>query len=726
MFNRDALCVFPIPLGLDLSTNVETLAAAVEACLADLDLSVNEAGFLLLMRKLWPNGMATEYSLKRLMRTIVTWILAEDDNLATILRDYLAKQRTLPGIRTASDPLSWPSAASSRLGAGGSVNNGGDYVASRRALLNRYAVKWLSEMHHQDPALYGELLYDLCVEASQEGSTDVDILKMPTPEERKRRDAHSSDTLLKFIIRLGQASGAAFTIFDTLLLKWLEHISTMDVFSEPMQSLYRLFPRETDPSQRFSAAPDAALAVETGATVLDPWRVVTNVASQSAGGLSRSLQWLCAFARSGVDIPVSIFEHFSSLATDFQAPLSDAMLLVESLLAVSWLKPTGRSQLQTIIASLHSRLLPHVLQCLAAGADIPLVLNFIRKSLGACLLLYGSDRKKIVESELITEEEIDALPSRRKLNVRGATVTDPIVVHADLMRVLEEYVAARVDESVACLTAKFLNTFLNDSPFLESYEVDNFILRNGRMLAFCAWQFYDIQRHEISAIRTTFLLRVAVVDSQPLQELLHNWLLPAGEWEVRLLAVTRLFRIILDVTSPAFNIEGRQWRSSIIEVFYRYFSALWADEKEEIRLIADTLASGLLPAHLHAISLCWTESLSTAPIAERVKLVSFLVQLRPYFPGWQVLEWDVIIDTLSEDEYDQRNPGPATAHLSLYGLSSSKDEAGVTIFQYRSRPGNPARIHSPSESSDDRRRNCRQSLRFGEDQSGPRESDWIC
>lgn len=76
-FNKGTACVFPLPLGLDLSTNVETLAAAVEACLTDLDLSVNEAGFLLLIRKLWPNGMATEYSLKRLMRIIVTWILAE-------------------------------------------------------------------------------------------------------------------------------------------------------------------------------------------------------------------------------------------------------------------------------------------------------------------------------------------------------------------------------------------------------------------------------------------------------------------------------------------------------------------------------------------------------------------------------------------------------------------------------------------------------------------------
>lgn len=100
--------------------------------------------------------------------------------------------------------------------------------------------------------------------------------------------------------------------------------------------------------------------------------------------------------------------------------------------------------------------------------------------------------------------------------------------------------------------------------------------------------------------------------------------------------------------------------------------------QEEIRVVADTFASSLLPAHLDAISLCWTESLAISPIAERVKLVSFLIQLRPHFPTWQVLAWDVIIDTLSEDEYDAKNDvNLATAHLSLYGLSSSKDVEGV-------------------------------------------------
>jgi hypothetical protein len=70
-------CIFPLPLGLDVSTCVETMVSAVEACLLDLDLSVNEVGFLLLVRKLWPNGMATDYAIRRLTRNVVSWVLAE-------------------------------------------------------------------------------------------------------------------------------------------------------------------------------------------------------------------------------------------------------------------------------------------------------------------------------------------------------------------------------------------------------------------------------------------------------------------------------------------------------------------------------------------------------------------------------------------------------------------------------------------------------------------------
>ena len=74
---QESLCLFSLPLSLDLSVNVEILVTAIEACLSDIDLSVNEAGFLLLIRRAWPTGMSTNYALRRLMKSVLCWILTE-------------------------------------------------------------------------------------------------------------------------------------------------------------------------------------------------------------------------------------------------------------------------------------------------------------------------------------------------------------------------------------------------------------------------------------------------------------------------------------------------------------------------------------------------------------------------------------------------------------------------------------------------------------------------
>lgn len=120
----------------------------------------------------------------------------------------------------------------------------------------------------------------------------------------------------------------------------------------------------------------------------------------------------------------------------------------------------------------------------------------------------------------------------------------------------------------------------------------------------------------------------------------------------RLQAVNRLFRIISDVTSPAFVVEGQQWHSSVIEIFYHYFSALWFDPsvrylynsscriiskviQEEIRLAVQVSSAALLPAHFNIISQCWNETLLKSPVGERIRLLGFLIQLRSHFPSWR-------------------------------------------------------------------------------------------
>ncbi|KAG6909693.1 hypothetical protein DXG01_015894 [Tephrocybe rancida] len=657
----DVYCSFPLPFGLDLSPTVEALVAAVEGCLQDLDLSITEVGLLLLSRRLWPNGLSSDYALQRLTRCILSWILAEDDHLAIILRDYLARGRPLPGVRSSQDPISWPSSDRSRPAPSSSVDNGGDYLATRRALLTRYVKPWLLALHDLDPVAYAALIY--------EASLSVEFA--PASVERSETDnnniASRHDKALRHITRLLHHQ-IVFTAFDNLFLHWLESISKAQVGDEPIQALPRLFPREVDATNTYATNFEHLDSVVTTASA-DPWKVITRTAAESIEGLGRGLQWLCLLARSGVDISLATFKTFSVLVHN-DGSLATSSLMAKAVMASTWLKPTGRLEIQSLISQLHERLSLQIIDALRSRPHEILVLSFVRISLASCLLLYGCDRAKLSEFGIILESDTSGLPTRRKLNIRGSVVVDPVVIDARLMAAIDHYLAADVEE-ISCLVGKFLFLFLTDSPYLESYEVDNFILRNGRTLATCAWRLYGIQRPEISELRPHFLLRTLVVDSEPLRNILETSFLQTSSWERRLLAISRLFRIMLDMLSPSFNVEDRQWQSCLSDVFYSFFTPLWVDQREEIRITVETCSATLLPAHLQAISACWNELLSKSPIAERLKLISFLIQLRSYFPRWQVLSWNAIVDALSDDEIDENDP--AAARLSLYGLPSASD-----------------------------------------------------
>ncbi|KAF5380960.1 hypothetical protein D9615_003973 [Tricholomella constricta] len=409
----DIYCVFPLPFGLDLSPNVETLVATVEACLTDLDLSVNEVGFLLLARRLWPNGLASEYALRRLTRSILSWILAEDSQLAVILRDYLAKQKTLPGVRSTQDPVLWPSSHISRPMPSSSVNNGGDYLATRRTLLSRYTKPWLMALHDLDKTSYAALIYEACLEA-EIPSANVDKIGVTPAVAHKDRLLRQCDKVLHFITRLSHIS-IAFDVFDELFLHWLESVTVHGLYEESIPSLFRLFPRETEGVTHYSTGVDHADLAAVNLSI-EPWRVVTRVATESKEGLTRSLQWLCLFARSGIEIPLTTFKAFSTL-----------------------------------------------------------------------------------------------------------------------------------------------------------------------------------------------------------------------------------------------------------------------DEREEIRLAVDAFSASLLPAHFKAISACWNESLSKAPITDRIRLVLFLIQLHPHFPRWRVLSWNAVVEALLEDDFDDDEP--AAARLTLYCLPSDPSDPDLASLR---------------------------------------------
>ena len=94
---------------------------------------------------------------------------------------------------------------------------------------------------------------------------------------------------------------------------------------------------------------------QVGATFLDPWRAVINVASENYEGLKKSLGWITLFASSGVDIPVNTFLQLSAMLRDFKASFEDHLSLAKAALAATWLKSMGRQDLQRMIADFHDR-----------------------------------------------------------------------------------------------------------------------------------------------------------------------------------------------------------------------------------------------------------------------------------------------------------------------------------------------------------------------------------
>lgn len=93
---KRSLCAFALPFGFDSSVEVEILISAIEACLSDENLFVNEVGFLLLNRRLLPNGMSSEYALKRLARCVIAWLLSEVGSFIEVRGSCLIFSRTPP------------------------------------------------------------------------------------------------------------------------------------------------------------------------------------------------------------------------------------------------------------------------------------------------------------------------------------------------------------------------------------------------------------------------------------------------------------------------------------------------------------------------------------------------------------------------------------------------------------------------------------------------------
>ena len=134
--------------------------------------------------------------------------------------------------------------------------------------------------------------------------------------------------------------------------------------------MQRFFGTESESFQRYSSSVDLSSSTSDKPRVhlIDPLRAILGLAAQSEHDLSRSLLYLSMLAKSGVNIPTSFFMQFSNLV-DFNGPnsLNNANTLLKAILLSLWQTATGRQELQSLIAMLHSQLATRVLECLLSG-----------------------------------------------------------------------------------------------------------------------------------------------------------------------------------------------------------------------------------------------------------------------------------------------------------------------------------------------------------------------
>ncbi|KIM49085.1 hypothetical protein M413DRAFT_95490 [Hebeloma cylindrosporum] len=374
-----------------------------------------------------------------------------------------------------------------------------------------------------------------------------------------------------------------------LLIRWMHTVFERGVIDKPLPSIHRLFMQENEPLQLSPIVGDSVNQYLPYSQSADPLGAVLEFARESESSISQALLYLTMIVKSGVNISTPTFTRFFTIvASNKLDGLPDANILIRSIILSLWQRSLGRQDLQSLIASIHGHFSPLISQSLVSGENFLVALSIIRQSLAACLLICGCERASILAAGMVDINEIQDLPSRRKVTVRGSTLEDPIIIQPEILTALQLYLQSSLDD-VSCLVAKFFNLFLVESPFLESFEIDNFILRNGKLIALCIWTTYGIQQEDLGVIRTNLFLRSIVVDSEPLQEIVQGCLDPASNCiQQRLSGLNRLFHIISDVTSPAFNVEGRQWRSSVTCIFHFYFSSLWADPSVRISVLKPT------------------------------------------------------------------------------------------------------------------------------------------
>ncbi|KAG0260526.1 hypothetical protein BG011_001847 [Mortierella polycephala] len=366
---RAVHCLFPFVTAIDPTSNVEHLIHAIWRCFSSMSLSVNECGFLLLMRQCWPDPFMSDYTTERLVGCIFHWLLQEDNQLLAIHKNYTSKGKGIPGVRqgleeqitrkrimlnvtnssvageseggaTSGSPVTTSSpviAATTGIPASVTIMNTrngstqsnlfgavGSYVMTRKLIAKKFAVPWLKRVMELDPDRYDEMVYRQIRVLEREMAPESEIQALS--EEEKETFQHAqAERYLEFIIKFRQA-GFLLTSFPKVLCRWLgdveEMMEGMDLSSASFKTLNRLFFKASSLNKN-----GAVVGVDGSSTVPGPEgsypqqqqledmgetplsTLQTMLAMPDGKGVQKAMHWLRMMVQSGVQIPLPALQE---------------------------------------------------------------------------------------------------------------------------------------------------------------------------------------------------------------------------------------------------------------------------------------------------------------------------------------------------------------------------------------------------------------------------------
>ncbi|KAI9029113.1 hypothetical protein CLU79DRAFT_736311 [Phycomyces nitens] len=667
-------CVFPVPFSIDCSPTVETLINSIEACFEDIDITLNECGMLLLVRRCWPDPFMSRYTTERLIHAILTWIFQEDEKLSTLHAEYTSNKHQIPGVRqnkyTHAAQLALLSRTRGSLGerqrqsiafgtaAGMSSGAGSAYVTIRTALRDRYIYPWLAAVHAMDKNAYASILSDTIERIVDGRREECMIPEWMEQQNHKKTTSSRYDEYMGYILKL-KLGGLTFTSQDSMLERWLN--KAYDEF-EAKGILKDNEPVDVSNLARLCSTKNSASKYPGPASVMSdsthPYDAIVNLfEARELESIDQGIRWLSLFMHSGIGVSSEALTKISRLLIDGGVAirtLAEFLKLVW-FQAVNVLKvSTSRAAIIDIVGYINEKTSGSLFS-INENQNLPIerlasTQKFVKYSVVLTCYAYNCPLANITELDVVPyfgDHVARVLRSKRASLDKDNTSP----MHADentpIIRCMIKYL--RYDQiNVRTDVIKMFYALIYWG-FGISNKSD-FATKCMPALIPAIWELLPPNHDHISDINLNLLMKLLSIDVRYFQACVYE-IFEDSNWEVRYQGLDHLYGLFTKM-DYAFQTKWLQMLSHLGPVFSYFVGCLW-DKEENVRSKTFALIRTFGTLHLRSAFWCWEAYFMAASDRQKIPLISLMINLHAIFPEWQVLQWEALLGALEMKRSDK-------------------------------------------------------------------------